>query len=33
MTNIIELFSGIGVIIDDEINKPESSIKKVIPNG
>lgn len=30
MTNIIELFSGIGVIIDDEINKPESSIKKVM---
>ena len=30
MTNIIELFSGIGVIIDDEIYKPKSSIKKVM---
>lgn len=30
MTNIIELFSGIGVIIDDEINNPESSIRKVM---
>jgi Zn-finger protein len=30
MTNIIELFSGIGVIIDDEIKDTESSIKKVM---
>lgn len=30
MTNIIELFSGIGIIIDDEIGKPGSSIKKVL---
>ena len=30
MTDIIKLFSGIGVIIDDEINISESSIRKVV---
>lgn len=30
MTDIEQLFSGIGVIIDDEVNKEDSSIKKII---
>ena len=30
MTDIIQLFSGIGVIIDDEVNDPKSNIQKVM---
>lgn len=30
MTDVIQLFSGIGVVIDDEINDERSSIRKVV---